>query len=84
MDKPEKEYSPFPERIPRNVVMGADGRITSDLVCTVHNCTELLRWPDGTEECLLCARDRQPAMKSENPAYFMPPYWEWNPPEERK
>ncbi len=72
MHKPGKEYRPFPERHFGNS-------------CTVHNyCGESLRWSDGTEECLLCARDRQPAMKSENPAYFMPPYWEWNPPEEKK
>ena len=71
MDKPGKEYSPFPKRCFNNS-------------CTVHNCIELLRWSDGTEECLLCARDRQPAMKSENPAYFMPPYWEWSPLEEKK
>lgn len=72
MDKPEKEYSHFPDRYFGNQ-------------CTVHNhCGDSLRWWDGTVECLLCARDRQPATKSENPAYFMPPYFEWNPPEGKK
>ena len=64
--------------------IGRYGGITSGALCTAHNCIEFLRWPDGKEECIHCARDRQPAMQSENLGYFTPPYWEWSPPEEKK
>lgn len=68
-----------PESIWRNTRFGKDGRPTSDLNgCTVHrNVCDLIRWPDGTEECVMCARDRQPEASLPNAAFHMRPYWEW-------
>ena len=69
----------LPERIWRNARMMPDGRPQADLNgCHTHrNVCDLIRWPDGTEECMFCACDRQPEAKLSNPAFRMKPYWEW-------
>jgi hypothetical protein len=73
------------ERFWRNVVFGNDGRPSADLNgCTIHrNVCDLVRWPDGSKECMICARDRQSEASMPNPAYHMRPMWEWTAPPPR-
>lgn len=71
--------SKLPERLLLNAKIGPDGRIWSSLNgCLVHkNVCDVIRWPDGTIECLMCAGDRQPEATVHNAAFHMKPYWEW-------
>jgi len=68
-----------PELFWRNVTFGKDGRPRADLNgCKIHrNVCDLIRWPNGNEECMICARERQPEAQMENAAFHMKPYWEW-------
>jgi hypothetical protein len=79
MTGPAATVAALPQRMWRNVRFGPDGRPSADLNgCAVHrNVCDLIRWPDGQEECLFCARDRQPAMATANPAFNLPPFVEW-------
>ena len=44
------------------IIAWQDGRPISRLNgCKIHqNVCDLVAWPDGEEECMMCARDRQP------------------------
>lgn len=70
-----------PIRVLNNARVGVDGRITSDLHCDKHPCTDKIRWPDGTTECMMCARDRQIDLMTEqqkkNVGFNMPKYEDW-------
>ena len=71
-----------PKKTFRNMRMGSDGRMLSDLNgCKIHSCSDLIVWPDRTEECGLCARDRQEDFMTveqrKNVAFNLPPYWLW-------
>lgn len=68
------------------IVAWADGRpaLKRD-GCAIHsNVCDVVTWQNGQVECLLCARDRQEEYMTpeqrRNPAFHMPPYWEWKPP----
>lgn len=71
-----------PQRFWRNARFGRDGRISADLNgCLTHrNVCDLILWPDGQEECMICARERQPEASMSNPAFHLRPFWEWQPP----
>jgi hypothetical protein len=62
-----------------------DGRAVSKVNgCAIHtNTCDVVKWPGGEMECALCARDRQEDYMTpdqrKNPAFHMPPYWEWKP-----
>ena len=68
-----------PELFWRNARMMPDGRPQADLNgCRVHtNVCDMVRWPNGAEECAICARERQPEASMQNAAFRMKPYWEW-------
>jgi len=73
-----------PKKVLNGAHPGPGGRIISYRHCAVHPCTEKIIWPDGREECAMCARDRQEALMTprqrKNVAFNMPKYVDWVPP----
>jgi len=72
-----------PFRFLNGAHIGSDGRAISYLHCAVHPCTDKIRWPDGSEECMMCVADRQIALMSEahrkNIGFNMPYIKDWMP-----
>lgn len=60
----------MPYRFYKDVSFGPDGRMSSSLNgCRIHtNVCDWIKWEDGSEECMMCARDRQDKLK---------PFTEW-------